>query len=301
MQDFVGTASGSFVAPDHEYPSHLELRLTATDSSGLQHTVSRLLHPQTVNLTFQTSPAGLQIVASGTSAATPFTIPVIVGSTNSISAPTPQTTGSGTWQFASWSDGGAQSHDIVAGSAPATYTATYQQQTTTDVAVSDAGFSPSTVQVAFGTSVRWNFNGPGPNSVVDNSGMNLYNSGVRQPGASFVFTFVGAGTYAYRSSVNGQLRGTVQVPMTVSPASGSTSTQFQVAWASGPPPPGFVYDVQVRRPGQQFLDWRASTTLSQDVFTPNAGIGQYRFRARLRNTANGRSSGFSEVVVISIF
>ena len=28
-------ASGSFVAPDHEYPSYLELRLTATDSGGL--------------------------------------------------------------------------------------------------------------------------------------------------------------------------------------------------------------------------------------------------------------------------
>ena len=131
--------------------------------------------------------------------------------------------------------------------------------------------------------------------------MNLYNSGVRQPGDSFVFTFVGAGSYAYRSSVNAQLRGTVEVPMTVTPASGNASTQFQVAWASGPPPPGFVYNVQIRRPGQQFVDWRASTTLSQDVFTPDTGIGQYRFRARLRNTANGRASGFSVVIVINIF
>ncbi len=38
LQTFAGTASGSFVAPDHEYPSHLELRLTATDPGGLsQH------------------------------------------------------------------------------------------------------------------------------------------------------------------------------------------------------------------------------------------------------------------------
>jgi len=29
-----GIASGSFPAPDHEYPSHLELRLTATDAVG---------------------------------------------------------------------------------------------------------------------------------------------------------------------------------------------------------------------------------------------------------------------------
>ena len=34
VQDFTGVASGSFPAPDHDYPSYLEIRLTATDSSG---------------------------------------------------------------------------------------------------------------------------------------------------------------------------------------------------------------------------------------------------------------------------
>ena len=34
IQSFVGVATGSFTSPDHEYPSHLELRLTATDSGG---------------------------------------------------------------------------------------------------------------------------------------------------------------------------------------------------------------------------------------------------------------------------
>jgi hypothetical protein len=35
LQSFDGVAGGSFSAPDHEYPSYLELRLTATDSGGL--------------------------------------------------------------------------------------------------------------------------------------------------------------------------------------------------------------------------------------------------------------------------
>ena len=30
--EFLGQAQGQFVAPDHEYPSHLEFRLTGTDS-----------------------------------------------------------------------------------------------------------------------------------------------------------------------------------------------------------------------------------------------------------------------------
>ena len=53
IQTFPGVASGSFNAPDHEYPSYLELTLTATDSFGTQASVTRRLDPQTVVLTFQ--------------------------------------------------------------------------------------------------------------------------------------------------------------------------------------------------------------------------------------------------------
>ena len=58
LQTFEGVASGSFNAPDHDYPSHLELRLTATDSGGLTDTESVLLNPQTVTLSFVSVPAG---------------------------------------------------------------------------------------------------------------------------------------------------------------------------------------------------------------------------------------------------
>jgi len=50
VQDFEGVESGSFVAPDHEYPSYLELRLTATDSGGLSDTKSVRLDPKTVEM-----------------------------------------------------------------------------------------------------------------------------------------------------------------------------------------------------------------------------------------------------------
>jgi glucose/arabinose dehydrogenase len=124
IQDFVGVASGSFTAPDHEYPSHVELILTATDSGGLTDTASVTLQPQTVALTFTTSPSGLQLVLNGGSAATPFTRTVIAGSTNTISAPSPQTLNGSSYAFASWSDGGAQTHVITASSAT-TYNAIF--------------------------------------------------------------------------------------------------------------------------------------------------------------------------------
>ena len=124
LQDFVGVSSGSFTAPDHEYPSNLELVLRVTDSGGLTSTASVTLQPQTVALTFASSPSGLQLVLNGASAATPFTRTVIAGSSNTISAPSPQTLNGNNYAFASWSDGGAQTHVITA-SATSTYSATY--------------------------------------------------------------------------------------------------------------------------------------------------------------------------------
>jgi glucose/arabinose dehydrogenase len=126
VQTFAGVASGSFTAPDHEYPSYLELRLTATDSGGLQHSVSRQLDPRTVVLTFQTTPGGLRLTVGATASTATFSRTVIVGSRNTISAPSPQRKGQKDYTWTSWSDGGAQTHDIIAPATATTYTARFR-------------------------------------------------------------------------------------------------------------------------------------------------------------------------------
>jgi PKD repeat protein len=126
IQSFNGVASGSFTAPDHEYPSYLELKLTATDSGGLTDTKTLRLDPKTVVLTFQTNPGALQLAVNGTQAKSSFTHTVIIGSANTISAVSPQTKGPKTYTFSSWSDGGAQTHTIVAPASAATYTARFK-------------------------------------------------------------------------------------------------------------------------------------------------------------------------------
>jgi hypothetical protein len=126
IQAYEGVSNGSFTAPDHEYPSYLELQLTATDSGGLQGTTSVLLSPQTVSLTFATNPPGLQLVVNGAAGIAPFTLTMITGSTNTISAVSPQTANGVNYAFSSWSDGGAQSHNVTANTS-ATYTATYSE------------------------------------------------------------------------------------------------------------------------------------------------------------------------------
>ena len=134
IETFNAVASGSFNAPDHEYPSYLELRLTVTDPTGATGVASVNLQPQTTSLTFNTNLAvPLTLAVNGVSSATPFSRTVIVGSSNSLNAQSPQTIGSTTYTFNSWSDLLPQLHQITAPATPTTYTASYDagQSTTT--------------------------------------------------------------------------------------------------------------------------------------------------------------------------
>jgi uncharacterized repeat protein (TIGR01451 family) len=126
LQEWTGIRTGSFATPDHEYPSWLELRLTATDAGGLTDTMSVSLLPRTVLLTFETQPPGLDLAVAGESVPTPFSRTVIVGSSNSVGAPSPQSVAGVPHGFRAWSDGGAASHLFVATDAPSTLRATYR-------------------------------------------------------------------------------------------------------------------------------------------------------------------------------
>jgi glucose/arabinose dehydrogenase len=129
LQDFSGVSGGSFAAPDHDYPSWLELRLAATDSGGLHDSLSVRLDPKTVNLTFASIPSGLQIAVGTQAAAAPFTRQVIVGSANPISTSQLQTLNGTPYAFASWSDGGTVSHTVTAPATATTYTARFVKNT----------------------------------------------------------------------------------------------------------------------------------------------------------------------------
>ena len=80
-------------------------------------------------LTFTSNPNGAQLVVGATWGTAPFTRTVIVGSTNSISAPSPQFINGSNRQyiFRKWSDGGAATHNITAPATPTTYQTTFKQ------------------------------------------------------------------------------------------------------------------------------------------------------------------------------
>jgi hypothetical protein len=153
----VSPASGNF------YNAGATVQVTATPNSGQQFTgwsgdASGTTNPTTVsmtaprsvvanftsasqNITVTTNPSGLQITVDGTTYTAPQTFQWTPGSSHTIATISPQGSGSTRYVYASWSDGGAQSHTVTAPSSAATYTANFttQYQLTTSANPSNAG------------------------------------------------------------------------------------------------------------------------------------------------------------------
>jgi glucose/arabinose dehydrogenase/PKD repeat protein len=132
LQTFPGVPGGKLVAPSHDYPVHLELRLTATDAGGVSATTSLILQPQTVELTVDSSPPALSLALGGNTGLAPLSATLVVGSSISVSAPS-QVAGVEGNRFVGWSDGGAQSHSVIAGPAAARYLALFEPLALTEI------------------------------------------------------------------------------------------------------------------------------------------------------------------------
>jgi PKD repeat protein len=121
--------SGSFVVPTTGHSFHettwYELVLTARDSDGIETQKSVNIYPDKVNLSLSSQPNGLTVQIDGIPFTTPFTYDDIVGFQHVISADSPQFQGGSRYDFASWSDGGAQSHTITVPAADRAYTAAF--------------------------------------------------------------------------------------------------------------------------------------------------------------------------------
>jgi plastocyanin len=91
---------------------------------------------------------------------------------------------------------------------------------TVDVAVGDGGlrFSPSSVTIHPGDTVRWTFSDSGHSTTSGSPGMpnNLWDSGIRNQGAVFNHTFPSAGTFPYYCIPHGGCCGMVGSVMVVS-------------------------------------------------------------------------------------
>lgn len=124
LQDFPGVSGGNLIAPEHDYPSYLEITLTASDKRGLSTSKTIKLSPRVFTVHLASEPPGIPITAGLVAKTTPFEVPSVEGSQLVISAPPTAELNGKTYTWQSWSDGGAATHTIVAKGQPS-YVAKY--------------------------------------------------------------------------------------------------------------------------------------------------------------------------------
>ncbi|HKH05406.1 MAG TPA: PQQ-dependent sugar dehydrogenase [Acidimicrobiales bacterium] len=117
-------ASGSFVVPDHGFPTALRINLTAT-AGGESSTVTRRVDYRGTIVSLASSPASIELSAGERSGTAPYSDTFATGGAVTLSAPATAEVGGLTYRFTGWSDGGAASHEVTVPEDPVTYTATY--------------------------------------------------------------------------------------------------------------------------------------------------------------------------------
>lgn len=124
LQVFPGVREGDLVAPEHDYPSYIEITGTAADRRGLVGSKTIRLNPETVQFQLESAPAGITLNAGVVSDEAPFAATVIKGSNIVLAAPEEAELGDKTYAFRGWSDGGARIHSVLANS-PQTFIASF--------------------------------------------------------------------------------------------------------------------------------------------------------------------------------
>ena len=99
------------------------IELTVEDSQGLTTTVVRDIQPRTSTVTLGTNVPGLTLNLDGQPQAAPYTFVGVEGFRRVLEAPATQAANGTTYEFVSWSDGLARSHEITTPVADTTYTA----------------------------------------------------------------------------------------------------------------------------------------------------------------------------------
>ncbi|MEO8476580.1 MAG: PQQ-dependent sugar dehydrogenase, partial [Actinomycetota bacterium] len=131
-------AGGSFTVPrdlETDADVFVRIHLTATDTAGDTHEVTRDVTPRTSNLTLRTVPTGLGLLLDAQPTTTPKILTGVEGVSRLLTAPATQIVGGTTYQFQGWSDGGAREHSIVTPVNDTTFTATYSADSSSRDAV----------------------------------------------------------------------------------------------------------------------------------------------------------------------
>jgi uncharacterized repeat protein (TIGR02543 family) len=297
----VGTAS-------YTPPGTYTITITGT-GGGKTHSTSVNLVVQAggVSITIASTPSGRQVTVDGLTYTAPVTFTWQPGSTHALSTLSPQSGGSGIqYVWASWSDGGAQTHTYTVPSFSTTVTANFKTQyqvtftssgigsdsTGTVVTVNGAAKTqsqlPFTAWYDSGSTINYDFSatvsaGTGKQYVWTST------SGLGQTGRTGSFSVAGAGT------VTGTYKTQYQLTMQVNPSGAGTTT---------PAVGSYWYDSgssvpisATPAPGYTFSYWSGSGSGSYSGSSNSASV---TMNAPITETAYFGGAGYTVVVTVFI-
>jgi glucose/arabinose dehydrogenase len=123
---FDGVRAIEFLAPDdHDADSFHRVTLTVTDTGGASTARTVDIKPETVPLSLTSEPPGAPLVYHGVDLVAPASRQAAIGLRTTVSAAQRFTRGGTTYEFRSWSDGGARLHDITIPATALALKATY--------------------------------------------------------------------------------------------------------------------------------------------------------------------------------
>lgn len=160
------------------------------------------------------------------------------------------------------------------------------QAATVSISIANMSFVGGARKVPQGTVVRWTFDdAPFMHTTTSNQG---FWSSPQQSSGEYSAAFPSAGRFPYHCNVHFQMTSKIIVPLRASAIPGGKRVQWAVSLSAGR-----NFDVKVKRPGSTtWVTFRSATTKLAKNFTPKKK-GKYFFKARTRNLANGKVSGWS--------
>ncbi|MEO6891395.1 MAG: PQQ-dependent sugar dehydrogenase [Ktedonobacteraceae bacterium] len=129
-----GVTSGSFQIPQdlsNSASTFYRITMTVVDSLGIQTVVTRDIHPHQTSWSVNTNIPGAAYVVDGTWHTTPYTTSDGVGVQHVLSGVPTQTIGGKRYRFQGWSDGKALTNSFTTTATNGTYTANYEQVSST--------------------------------------------------------------------------------------------------------------------------------------------------------------------------
>ena len=170
---------------------------------------------------------------------------------------------------------------------------------TTTVTVSNTGFTPASPKIRIGNSVKWKNTSTRRHSPTPNVNWSFAGVSVAAGTTSLAVKPTQTGSFAYFCSLHPTMKGTIKVPMVVSPLVGTTATYFTLTLGTVQAPGVLVHQVEVRHNGGAWALRATTNAASHALFFPQPGT--YGIRTRLRYQLGGATSAWSPISTIQVF